>query len=143
MITTDNVISKLTKKHPANYGITASESTHCVLGRTIYAFVETVDEKLMYGTDKAGRVRLLRTEKLTPTYKNVRNDPKNSAVIIRGGKYDGHYIVRHNGEGWLTTSTDSKDVTLMQAYYAQDHRNYIAHNAQYCYRGTFEVVTID
>lgn len=138
----DNVIARLTKKHPVNYGISASESNHCVLGFTIYGWVETDGEKLMYSTDKAGRLRVCRREKLTPTYKSVRLEPHDSAVIIRGGKYDGHYIVRSEGDGWLKTTTDINEVKPMRNYYANDYRNYISHHAQYCYRGTFEVIKI-
>jgi hypothetical protein len=96
-----SVITRLTKKHPVNYGISASESNHCVLGYTIYGYVETEDEKIMYSTDKAGRLRVCRRETLTPTYKSIRLEQRDSAVVIRGGKYDGRYIVRHEGEGWL------------------------------------------
>jgi hypothetical protein len=139
---TDNVISRLTQKHPINYGISASENTHCVLGTTIYAFVELEDEKLMYKTDARGRLLVCKRETLTPTYKSVRLQPKDSAVIIRGGNYDGHYVVKHQGEGWLKTTTDISEVTAMSNYDTADWRNYIGFHAQYCYRGQFEVVAI-
>lgn len=141
-ISTDTIIARLAKKHPVNYSITASESNHCVLGYTIYAYVELQDEKLMYSTDKAGRLRVIRREKLTPTYKSVRLQPHDSAVIIRGGKYDGQYIVRYEGEGWLKTTTNVEEVKPMRDYYAKEFRNYIDHHVQYCYRGQFEVVNI-
>lgn len=139
---TDNVIANLTKKHPVNYGITASESNHCVLGHTIYGYVETEDERIMYSTDKAGRLRVSSRENLTPTYKRIRLEPRDSAVIIRGGEYDGHYVVRNEGEGWLKTTTDIKEINPMRESYAKEVRDYINVHSQYCYRGTFEVVKI-
>lgn len=139
MTTIDTILARLAKRHPINYSITASESTHCVLGHTIYAWVELEDEKLMYATDKAGRLRVVRQETLTPTYKSIRLETADSVVVIRGGIYDGHYIVRYEGEGWLKTSTNIADVSPMRASYAQEFRNYVAFHAQYCYRGTFAV----
>jgi hypothetical protein len=138
----DTVKERIAKKHPRNYHISATESTHCVLGYTIDVFVETEDDNLHYATDKAGRARLVSRRKLTPTYKSVRLQPNDSAVIIRGGAYDGHYVVRHQGEGWLITTTDISAVKAMKAAYAEEVRNYTATHAQYCYRGTFEVVRI-
>jgi len=140
--TIDTISARIAKKHPNNYCLSAKESTHCVLGYVIDVFVETEDEDLHYATDKAGRARLVSRRKLTPTYKSIRLQPRDSAVIIRGGKYDGHYVVRHQGEGWLTTTTDVAEVKAMKAAYAEEVRNYTAFHAQYCYRGTFEVVKI-
>lgn len=138
----DTVKARIAKKHPHNYRISATESTHCVLGHTVDVFVETEDEDIHYATDKAGRARLVSRRKLTPTYKSIRLQPADSAVIIRGGKYDGHYVVRHQGEGWLVTTTDVAEVKAMKAAYAEEVRNYTSFHAQYCYRGIFEVVRI-
>jgi hypothetical protein len=140
--TLETVTARIAKKHPRNYRISATESTHCVLGYVIDVFVETEDENLHYATDKAGRARLVSRRKLTPTYKSIRLQPSDSAVIIRGGQYDGHYVVRHQGEGWLVTTTDVAEVKAMKASYAEEVRNYTAIHAQYCYRGTFDVVRI-
>jgi hypothetical protein len=140
--TIDTIVAKLTKKHPVNYGITASESNHCVLGHTIYGFVELENEKIMYATDKAGRVRVVKQEALTPTYKSIRKEAHTSAVIIEGGKYDGHYIVGTEGDGWLKTTTNKSEVKPMRLSYASEFRNYVAFHAQYCYRGAFKVVPI-
>jgi hypothetical protein len=138
----DNVVFRLTKKHPVNYGITASESNHCVLGYTIYGFVELEEEKIMYATDKAGRLRVVNREALNPTYKSIRKEVHTSAVVIDGGKYDCHYIVGTQGDGWLKTSTNVADVQPMRPSYATDFRNYVAFHAQHCYRGSFKVVSI-
>lgn len=143
MPTVNDIIERLAKKHPVNYSIDASESTHCVLGTTIYAYVELEDEKLMYATDKAGRLRIVKRDMLTPTYKSIRQQLKDSAVVIRGGKYDGHYVQRHQGDGWLITTTDVNEVVSMRLAYAEEFRNYIGFHAQHCYRGAFEVVQVN
>lgn len=137
--TIDMIIARVAKKHPVNYGISATESTHCVLGHTIYVFIELEYEKIMYATDKSYRLRIARSEQLTPTYKLIRLQAKDSAVIIRGGQYDGQYIVSVEADGWLKLGTAS-EVKPMRAAYAEETRSYVAHHAQYCYRGTFEVV---
>lgn len=142
MYTQQSLAAHIAKKHPNNYSITTNENTNCVLGHTVYAFVETEDEKLMYGTDKAGRCRLLSRDQLNPTYKSIRLQPKDSLVRIKGGKYDGHYIIQHTGEGWFKTSLNLADANPMRASYANDFRSYCAFHAQYCYRGEFEVVKI-
>lgn len=138
----DTVVSKLTKKHPVNYGITASESNHCVLGYTVYGFVELEEEKIMYATDKAGRLRVVNREALTPTFKSIRKEAHTSAVVIDGGKYDGHYIIGTQGDGWLKTSTNKADVQPMRHSYATEFRDYVSFHAQECYRGSFKVVPI-
>jgi hypothetical protein len=139
--TTATIIDRLAKKHPVHYDISASENTHCVLGHTIYAWVELENEKIMYATDKAYRLRVVRVEELTPTYKAIRLQPKDCAVVIRGGQYDGQHVIRYDGDGWLKLGVSTTQP--MRAAYAEEFRSYVAHHAQYCYRGTFEVVTID
>lgn len=139
--TRDSIAARLAKKHPLHYDITTTESTHCVLGHTIYAWVELEDEKIMYATDKAYRLRVVSVDPVTPTYKSIRLQPKDSAVVIRGGKYDGQYVVTAEADGWLKTGSIA-DTQPMRAAYAHELRNYVAHHAQYCYRGTFEVVPV-
>jgi C-terminal processing protease CtpA/Prc len=134
------IIARLAKKHPLNYDISATESTHCVLGHTIYAWVELESQKIMYATDKAYKLRVVSVEELTPTYKSIRLQPKDSVVMIRGGQYDGKYVTAYEGDGWLKTG-GIPDIP-MKAAYAKEFRDYVAHHAQYCYRGTFEVVII-
>jgi hypothetical protein len=140
--TIDMIIARVAKKHPVNYGISANENTHCVLGHTIYVFIELEDEKIMYATDKSYRLRVARSEQLTPTYKLIRLQAKDSAVIIRGGQYDGQYIVSIESHGWLKLGSAS-EVKPMRRAYAEENRSYVAHHAQYCYRGTFEVIAIN
>lgn len=142
MHTIETVTASLTAKHPKYYSLSVKESSHCVIGYSIDAFIETEDEKLHYCVYNAGRLRCVKREKLTLTYKSVRNEPKDSAIIIRGGKYDGHYMVRYEGDGWLKLSTDVVEVQPMRESDAKEFRNYIARHAQYCYRGTFEVVSL-
>jgi hypothetical protein len=139
--TIDTIIARLAKKHPLHYDISATENTHCVLGYTIYAWVELEHEKIMYATDKAYRLRIVRTEELTPTYKAIRLQAKDRAVVIRGGQYDGKYILSIEPDGWLKLG-DVSAVKPMRSAYAEETRNYVAHHAQYCYRGNFEVVQI-
>jgi hypothetical protein len=140
--TIDMIIARLTKKHPISYEITATETTHCVLGHTIYAWVELEHEKIMYETDKSYRLRVVSVDAVTPTYKSIRLQAKDSAVIIRGGQYDGQYIVSVESDGWLKLGSAS-DVKPMRKAYAEETKSYAAHHAQYCYRGTFEVVSIN
>jgi hypothetical protein len=137
--TIDSIIARLAKKHPIHYELSAKECTHCVLGHTIYAWVELENEKIMYATDKAYRLRVVSVDPVTPTYKSIRLQAKDSAVIIRGGQYDGQYIVSIESDGWLKLGTAS-EVKPMRRAYAEENRSYVAHHAQYCYRGTFEVV---
>lgn len=136
------ITARLTKKHPTHYYLSVSDSQHCVLGYSIHALIELEDEKVYYATDAAGRLRVTKRERLTPTYLSIRKQPYDSAVIIRGGHYDGHYVVRTQGEGWLITSTNPADVKPMRKAYADEVRNYVAFHAQYCYRGTFETITL-
>lgn len=143
MNTQANVAQRLTEKHPNAYSISTSENTDCVLGHTVYGFVETEDEKLMYSTDKAGRVRLVKRETLNPTYKSVRMQPKDSVVRIAGdGKYAGLYVGKETVDGWYNTTPNHNEVALMRKSDADSACARIAFNAQYCYGGKFEVVTI-
>lgn len=137
------VAAKLGQKHPAAYSISTKEDTHCVLGHTVYGWVETEDEKLFYSTDKAGRLRLVSRDTLTPTYKSVRLEPKDSVVRVAGdGPYAGKYILNETVDGWYNTTENISEASPMRRYYADIARNNIARNAQYCYGGKFEVVTI-
>lgn len=138
-----SIKARIEKKHPNNYRVDVKESTHCVLGHIIDIFVETEDEDLHYTTDKAYRVRLVSSQKLTPTYKSIRLQPHDSAVVIRGGKFDGQYITLIGSDGWLVTTTDISEVKAMRAAYAEENRAYISLHAQSCYRGTFEVVKVN
>lgn len=142
MTTIAAVTAKLEKKHPINYSISVSESTHCVMGHIVDGFVETEDEKLHYATDKIGRLRLIRRTKLTPTYKSVRLQPIDHVIRIVGGAYDGQYYVATKHDGYLNLTHDIAKAHVMRQYTANEVRNYIAFHAQHCYRGTFEIVAL-
>lgn len=142
MTTIAAVTAKLEKKHPINYSIHVSESTHCVFGYVVDGFVETEDEKLHYATDKAGRLRLISRDKLTPTYKSVRLQPVDHVIRIIGGIYDGQYYIATKHDGYLELTTDISHALKMRRYTANEVRNYISFHAQHCYRGTFEVVAL-
>jgi len=137
------VADKLAKKHIGAYSIATKEDTHCVLGHCVYGFVETEDESLMYSSDKAGRLRLVRSEKLTPTYKSIRLEPRDSVVRVGGnGQYAGLYVGRETVDGYYELTANIADVIPMRHSYAVEARNRIAFNSQYCYGGKFEVVKI-
>jgi len=143
MYTQQSLAAHIAKKHPNSYSLTTSENTHCVLGHTVYAFVETEDEKLMYSTDKAGRCRLVDREKLTPTYRSVRMQPKNCVIRVAGeGPYKGLYMLNETIDGWYNTTPNISDAKPMSKWVADQVRSRIAFNAQHCYGGKFEVVAI-
>lgn len=141
--TIDQVLAKISKKHPVNYSITANESTHCVLGHTIYVFVELEDEKLMYATDKAGRARIVHRESLTPTFKSVRLQPIDHVIQITGdGPYKGHYYAGGEYDGYIKTTTDITKAHKMCHYTASEEAKYWAFHAQYCYGRNFVAISV-
>jgi len=136
------ITAKIQAKHANIYYLSVTDSDHCVLGYSVHALVELEEEKIYYRTDAAGRLRVTKRERLTPTYLSIRKQPKDSVVIIRGGKYDGQYICGGGHDGWYDTTFDINKVVKIRYSYAIETRNRIAFNAQYCYRGTFEIVTL-
>lgn len=134
------ITARIEKKHPNNYYLDVSDSDHCVLGYSVHALIELEDEKIYYATDAAGRLRVTKRESLTPTYKSIRLQPKDSVVMVMDGKYKGQYICGGGHDGWYDTTTDINAVKKMRHSYAIEARNRIAFNAQYCYGGKFEVV---
>lgn len=143
MNTQSAVAERLAKKHPNNYSLSTSENTHCVLGHTVYGFVETEDEKLMYCTDKAGHLRLVKRDILNPTYKSVRQQPKNCVIqITADGLYKGKYVLRQLCDGFLDLTDNIEEAHTSCDYYAKQIVSRLLHNAQYCYGGKFEIVNL-
>lgn len=144
MHTVKSLSAYLTKKHPINYSISTSESNDLVLGYIVYGFVETENEKLMYSTDKAGRVRLVRKDTLNPTYKSVRLQPKDRVIKIVGeGPHKGKFVVRQEPDGWLTTTAERNEAPLYRQYDANSIVSRLSFNAQYCYGGKFEAILVN
>lgn len=137
------ISARIEKKHSNYYHLSVSDSEHCVLGYNVDVFIELEDEKIHYATDKAGRLRVCKRERLTPTYKAIRQEPHDSVVIVTDGPYKGQYICGGGYDGWYNTTTDINAVKKMRHSYAVEARNRIAFNAQYCYGGNFEVVKIN
>lgn len=137
-LSTELMQSKLQKKFPSAIEIRVS-----ALHGNPYGTIETMDEILNYVFDAAGRLRLSHTRKLNPTEKSVRQQPKDCVIRIVGeGPYKGQYILNHTIDGWYNTTDNIADCTPMRKYDADSKRNSVSHNAQYCYGGKFEVVTI-
>lgn len=137
----DMMREKLQAKYPNAWDISVS-----AMQGGPYARVETDDEWISYSFDATNKLRVSSRKTINPTYKSVRLEPKDSVVMIKGGKYDGHYIVKCEGEGYFKTSTNVADARPKAKYDADNFRNYCAFHTQYRYVGEvgrFVVVNIN
>lgn len=55
------------------------------------------------------------------------------ALQIKGGAFDGHYIVRHTGDGFFDTTTDINLAHKQAEGVIDSNASRFYRNAQYCY----------